>query len=528
MRKGFLGSIATLLTSVGLTAAQSLPGPEIPAAPSVSPSGSSKPWVGFGARPSADSSAPSTPWYSGFGSPKDTATDKKKADDSAKPAPADGAAQTGFWQPSYHVEEKKPGPADERPVIGPAGISVPDEPNAWDNTPPCGDSNWGREHGYPCSHIWVSAEGLLYWTKDAKLPGPVLTTGGLTNVGTLGFPDTSVFLDSVNFHYGESTGYRFALGCSEADAFSTHTIGFEAVGFFLENRHASSQVGSDANGNPLLSRPIFNPQVVTASGLLGSETVIRVSGPDAFAGHVAFDSTSRLWGLEGNFLCSRMLWGPDIILGARYADLDEGLTITQQTTVLTNGVAGFNGNVVLTDSINGIPSGPPNTLTMVDHFAVRNQFWGGQIGLQNESHLKNFFILWQAKIAFGDNHEHLVINGNTTLSSGGVSQTTTGGVAAVSSNIGSHAHDDFAVLPEGNVSIGFDVTCFLRIYAGYNFLYWSDVVRPGDTVSRVINPGLVPSSLQFGSNTGVNLPAAQFHTSDYWAHGFSFGFALRY
>jgi hypothetical protein len=523
MRKGFLGSIATLLTSVGLSTAQSLPGPEIPTAPSVPPSGNPRPWVGTGTRPSADSSVPSTPWYSGFGSPQDSANAKKKTDDSIA-TKSDGTVQTGFWQPTYHLE-KKPVAADTQPVIGPGGICIPDEPNAFDSTPSCKDG--GKCDPCAC-HVWMSAEALFYWTKHGTLPGPVLTTGGPVNLGTLGFPDTRVVVPSVDFDYGDSNGYRFSAGYSHADGFGTHTLGFEATGFVLEKRSAASQVASDATGNPLLSRPIFNPQVITNTGLIGSETVLRVSGPDAFAGQMTFASTSKLWGLEGNFIASRMLWGPDVIIGARYASLDETLAIAQQTTVLANGVAGFNGDIVLADQINGVPSGPPNTLTIVDRFGVRNQFWGGQIGLQGEAHLKSFFIFLQGKVAFGDNHEHLTIDGSTTLSSGGVTQTTSGGTAAVKSNIGSHSHDDFAILPEANINVGFDVACWLRIYAGYNFLYWSDVVRPGDTVSRVINPGLVPSSLQFGNNLGVNLPAAQFHTSSYWAHGFSVGFALRY
>ena len=54
-------------------------------------------------------------------------------------------------------------------------------------------------------------------------------------------------------------------------------------------------------------------------------------------------------------------------------------------------------------------------------------------------------------------------------------------------------NDAFAVLPEVGLNVGVYVTEKVRVFAGYSFLYWSDVVRPGDQVSRAINPGRIPT-----------------------------------
>jgi hypothetical protein len=60
---------------------------------------------------------------------------------------------------------------------------------------------------------------------------------------------------------------------------------------------------------------------------------------------------------------------------------------------------------------------------------------------------------------------------------------------------------------------------------GYNFLYWSNVIRPGNQVDRVINPNLLPPANGLG---GPNRPTFEFHGSDFWAQGVSFGLEFRY
>jgi hypothetical protein len=99
---------------------------------------------------------------------------------------------------------------------------------------------------------------------------------------------------------------------------------------------------------------------------------------------------------------------------------------------------------------------------------------------------------------------------------------------ALSTNSGRISHDEFAVVPELGVILGYDVTHLVRLTVGYSFLYWSDVARPGDQVNRIVNPALVPTSTVFGTTGGLPQPAPSFNRTDFWAQGLSFGIELRY
>jgi hypothetical protein len=105
-----------------------------------------------------------------------------------------------------------------------------------------------------------------------------------------------------------------------------------------------------------------------------------------------------------------------------------------------------------------------------------------------------------------------------------------GGLLALPSNIGHFARDRFAVVPELGVNVGFQLTNHLRAFAGYNFLYWSSVLRPGDQIDRGLNELAIPN---FGSQPGTpagdsRRPAVPFRDSDFWAQGVNFGLEFRY
>jgi hypothetical protein len=101
-------------------------------------------------------------------------------------------------------------------------------------------------------------------------------------------------------------------------------------------------------------------------------------------------------------------------------------------------------------------------------------------------------------------------------------------VLALGTNGGRQSHDEFGVVPEVNFNVGYQLRPCLRLYAGYTFLYLSDVARPGDQVNTTINTALVPSSPQFGTPGGSAQPGPLFNRTDYWAQGVNIGLALRY
>jgi hypothetical protein len=68
-------------------------------------------------------------------------------------------------------------------------------------------------------------------------------------------------------------------------------------------------------------------------------------------------------------------------------------------------------------------------------------------------------------------------------------------------------------VPELGVKVGFQLNDYIRITAGYNFLYWSNVARPGEQVNRMV----------LGAN-----PPFTFRTTDFWVQGITAGVEIRY
>ena len=67
-----------------------------------------------------------------------------------------------------------------------------------------------------------------------------------------------------------------------------------------------------------------------------------------------------------------------------------------------------------------------------------------------------------------------------------------------------------------------------RFTIGYRFLYVSDVIRPGDQVSRVVNPRLVPTSPLFTGSGGPAVPQPNFQSTDFWAQGLTLGLGINF
>jgi hypothetical protein len=280
--------------------------------------------------------------------------------------------------------------------------------------------------------------------------------------------------------------------------------GADIGGFFLSRRTETFFIAS--HGNPILASPLTNEK----TGLPGNILVAFPGGPpDGVSGSYQIAYSSELWGAEANArrkLCCGCNYHLDLFGGVRYIQLQEKLSIM--------------------DVEFAEPMGP--LFVVSESFATRNRFYGGQIGLDGEYHFgKRCFVGVRAKVALGDMHEDIIINGQTqTILPPAPAVTSLGGVLAQKSNIGTFSRDRFAVVPEVNLKVGLDVTDHLRVWVGYDFFYMSNVVRAPEQIDQRVDIAQVISGA--GPNYTASRPAVLFKSSDFWAQGVNFGLEFRY
>jgi len=118
----------------------------------------------------------------------------------------------------------------------------------------------------------------------------------------------------------------------------------------------------------------------------------------------------------------------------------------------------------------------------------------------------------------------VTISGTTVFTSpGGAPVTQQGGLLALPTNIGTYSRDQFSVIPQIGFNVGRQLTNNFRVFVGYTFMYWSNVVRPGDQIDPVINPTQLPTAAGPGTLVGPARPAFAFHESSLWAQGVNVG-----
>jgi len=250
---------------------------------------------------------------------------------------------------------------------------------------------------------------------------------------------------------------------------------------------------------------------------------LPISFPGQFNGRAQVSSDSQLWGAEANViggLCRSDCISADVVLGFRYAALNESLDVTSNTASLSpTGLTGFNGTLV----------GQPNSISTFDHFQTRNEFYGGQVGLRSEFRYNRVYVDLRTDLALGNVYQFVNVAGGTTLTGvNGTVASLPGGLLAVSSNSGRTSQNHFTFIPDAQIKVGYQVTGCLGIFIGYSFMYWYDVLRPGDQIDRTVNPGLVPSNIAFGTATGPIRPAVSLDRTDSLAQGLDFGVELRF
>lgn len=411
-----------------------------------------------------------------------------------------------YSQPPLQVQPLLPPPAiPSAPQTPVPDIEKPEPPmspeQAW-ATPP------------DCHRLWFNADYLLWWVKPGPLPQPLVTSGSSLDAipGALGQLHTRVLLGQQNVDFGGASGLRISGGgWLDAD----HLWALDASGFLLQRDDNRNRFISSSNSAVIFAQPIVNP--LTGEGAYAASRLNQV------AGIIDANTSTKFGGFEFNSIHNLMRADTleiDLLAGFRFADLRESLTVQSDLQPLQANSVNFVGN-----SIN-----VGDQLIINDRFATTTHFYGPQIGIKLDWTYNRFGVDFVGKLAMGVSHESVSINGATALNPAGTDALVVvpGGILAQYTNSGWYSRDRFAVLPEANLNLHYDVMPWARLGFGYSFIYLSSAARPGLLVDRNVNPSLVPSSASYGVGAPGGGPNFVFRDSGYWAQGINFGITFRY
>jgi hypothetical protein len=290
------------------------------------------------------------------------------------------------------------------------------------------------------------------------------------------------------------TGFRLTAGYWLDKPFGT---GIEArYTSLLHNDNTKTYVGSPYSA---LVRPFWDEST-------NQPALFQLSSPDGTLLGIArvrtsFDADT----LEANYLrrgpamfAEEFHW----ILGVRYWQMDENMTVEA-----------------------GSEAGGMQVGTY-DSFTTRNRFLGPQFGGQMNWTRGGFTIDLAFKLAVGAMMEEADIHGTATaILPGGLRVDRPGGFLALASNSGNHSRTKLAFIRDTTFSVGYCVTENISLRLGYDLLWVSNVVRPGEQASLNINPALLPFS---PAPTAPLRPGFRFNEETFWMHGFSIGLAVQF
>jgi len=385
----------------------------------------------------------------------------------------------------------------------------------------------------PSGRYWARVDYLLWWTRGPRVVPLVTTSTNQADGGILGQPTTSILFGGERVG-GESrsnarlpAGMWLDCGRTLAWEFDLYTLG-----------DARTDFSFTSTGSPLLARPYIDAQtgqpaaeLVARTGVIRGNTSGQIDEYFQSAGtSVRFNiccceaycpSTCcepvctraglyamRLQGLAQRHAPER--YRIDMIAGYRHHRLDDSLRVTEDLVVI------FDPDV---------PAG--TTYAIEDHFESWNEFHGAELGLAAQFYRGPWSLELLAKMGFGNNNQVVRISGSTVVTRpGGVPPAThAGGLLALPTNTepGHYSRNEFVVIPQIGVELGYQFNCHLRGFVGYNFLYWANVTRASEQVDFTVNTS------QMGGDplVGPSRPAFAFHDTDFWAQGLNFGLEYR-
>jgi hypothetical protein len=344
--------------------------------------------------------------------------------------------------------------------------------------------------------FWGTAEYLVWYTRNqntpllvASIPDNQVQLGGQVPSGSV----RPLYPSNRKIEFDAQSGFRASVGGAIG------AYGFDVTGFVLESKSDGGTFTSP--GSPSLARTY-----VRAGD--GSTQFLYSALPGQYGGRVSVFADTMLWGLEGNLRAEwyRLLADRNEVLGGfRFLDLQESLVVNDRSD---------------------LPGGVTNQV--LDVFRTHNRFYGGQVGLHTRWFNSNGWSLELInKFGVGGVNQQVDIFGRNTLGNLPVQNT---GLLAQASNSGRFERDKFAAVGELTVNLGYCITSNVRVHVGYNLLWLSSAIRPGQAIDPVINDANIRYVANPPADATNRRPGFAFEraASDFWAQGLNLGLSVVY
>ena len=354
------------------------------------------------------------------------------------------------------------------------------------------------------SCVALRLEYLMWWSGGQFVP-PLATTspaGTLReDAGVLGEPGTEVLFGGRELGQIFRSGGRVTMEYLIPDGCQRRIVG-RLYGVEDGRETFVGTPGAD----DILARPFNNVSLGEADALLISFPGV-VDGDGRLFAQTRNDFIGADLYLQQR-MCDDGCFTFDALAGYQFARLDDALYIESSGTSI--------------DPQSPVPVG--TTVEVVDHFRTQNEFHGASLGILAVNRCGPWRLEGLFKLGVGNIHQTVIVEGRTTTTDVEAGTlTTSGGLLAQPSNIGTRERDRFAIVPEVNVNLGYQIDQQWSLLFGYSFLYFPNAVLSGDQVDTRVNLTQVP-----GPVVGQQLPAPRLENSHYWLQGMSLGVEYRY